>query len=66
MVFLFGCVGASMINLPISKQYKQVNGLQKRVLHHATLFNDQGSEYLITIGIGTPIQNFTVSLDTGR
>lgn len=62
-----GCVSASMINLPITKRYKGLkNGLQERGLHQATLFNDQGSEYLITIGIGTPIQNFTVSLDTGR
>lgn len=68
LVFIlwFACVGATMISLPITKKYKQSNGLQKRVLHQAMLFNDQGSEYLINIGIGTPIQNFTVSLDTGR
>ncbi|KAI7889465.1 aspartic peptidase domain-containing protein [Mucor mucedo] len=54
-----------MISLPITKRYNTLNGVQKRGLHQATLFNDQGSEYLITIGIGTPIQNFTLSLDTG-
>ena len=30
------------------------------------LYNDQGSQYLVQVGIGTPPQNFTVTLDTGR
>ncbi|KAI7875476.1 acid protease [Lichtheimia hyalospora FSU 10163] len=29
------------------------------------LYNDQGSQYLVAVGIGTPPQNFTVTLDTG-
>ncbi|KAI9275503.1 aspartic peptidase domain-containing protein, partial [Phascolomyces articulosus] len=29
------------------------------------LYNDQGSQYLVQVGIGTPPQNFTVTLDTG-
>lgn len=57
-----------IITLPIVKQQQQRrNHLHKRsVTHYAQLFNDHGSEYLINIGIGTPIQNFTLSLDTGR
>lgn len=55
-----------VITLPIVKQQRR-NHLEKRtVTHYAQLFNDHGSEYLINIGIGTPIQNFTLSLDTGR
>lgn len=54
-----------VITLPIVKQQRR-NHLEKRtVTHYAQLFNDHGSEYLINIGIGTPIQNFTLSLDTG-
>lgn len=32
----------------------------------ANLYNDAGSEYLVTVGIGTPAQEFLVALDTGR
>ncbi|KAI7886066.1 acid protease, partial [Lichtheimia hyalospora FSU 10163] len=31
----------------------------------AQLYNAQGSEYLVQVAIGTPPQNFTVTLDTG-
>ena len=40
--------------------------LDKRAEHNAPLYNDQGSQYLVQVGIGTPAQNFTVTLDTGR
>lgn len=54
------------ISLPIEKA-NQVKRLQKRsAAHSLQLYNNNGAEYLINIGIGTPIQNFTVSLDTGR
>lgn len=54
------------ISLPIEKT-NQVKRLQKRsAAHSLRLYNNDGAEYLINIGIGTPIQNFTVSLDTGR
>ncbi|OBZ82782.1 Mucorpepsin [Choanephora cucurbitarum] len=39
--------------------------LDKRAEHNAPLYNDQGSQYLVQVGIGTPAQNFTVTLDTG-
>ncbi|KAG0766832.1 hypothetical protein G6F32_006578 [Rhizopus arrhizus] len=29
------------------------------------MYNDEGSQYLVRVGIGNPIQNFTVALDTG-
>lgn len=58
------------ISLPIQKQSHQIwhrrTALEKRDGHPAKLYNDEGSEYLITVGIGTPPQNFTVALDTGR
>lgn len=65
-ILLFAYVNASSIILPITKRHKHINGLQKRAQHYTPLFNDEGSEYLVNIGIGTPIQNFTLSLDTGR
>ncbi|KAI9268596.1 aspartic peptidase domain-containing protein [Helicostylum pulchrum] len=64
-ILLFAYVNASSIILPITKRHKPINGLQKRAQHYTPLFNDEGSEYLVNIGIGTPIQNFTLSLDTG-
>ncbi|KAI8967350.1 aspartic peptidase domain-containing protein [Mycotypha africana] len=33
--------------------------------YKAPLYNDQGSQYLIQVGVGTPPQNFAVTLDTG-
>ncbi|EIE76775.1 hypothetical protein RO3G_01479 [Rhizopus delemar RA 99-880] len=38
---------------------------KKRDSHTASLYNDQGSQYLIQVNIGTPAQTFTVTLDTG-
>ncbi|CAO3597542.1 unnamed protein product [Absidia cylindrospora] len=43
--------------------------LQKRQqsssTYQAPLYNDQGSQYLVSISVGTPPQNFSVTLDTG-
>ncbi|KAI8149028.1 aspartic peptidase domain-containing protein [Fennellomyces sp. T-0311] len=39
--------------------------ISKRDPFHTKLYNDQGSQYLVQVGIGTPPQNFTVTLDTG-
>ncbi|KAI8052661.1 aspartic peptidase domain-containing protein [Thamnidium elegans] len=64
-ILLFAYVNASSIILPITKRHQPINALRKRAQHYTPLFNDAGSEYLVTIGIGTPIQNFTLSLDTG-
>jgi hypothetical protein len=52
------------------KRYQRLNEhlkLNKRAdPSNAALYNDQGSQYLIEVGIGTPPQNFAVTLDTGR
>lgn len=53
------------IHLPIFKN-ERVKINKRSEVHHAMLYNNDGSEYLVNIGIGTPIQNFSVSLDTGR
>lgn len=66
LLFVAGYINATSISLPITKRYPQGNRLKKRIQYNSKLFNDDGSEYLIKIGVGTPIQNFTVSLDTGR
>jgi hypothetical protein len=44
----------------------QMEKFGKRANYMTSLYNDLGSQYLINIGIGTPVQNFTVTLDTGR
>ncbi|ORZ21107.1 aspartic peptidase domain-containing protein [Absidia repens] len=44
---------------------KRKRSLDKRDPFQAALYNDDGSQYLIEIGVGTPAQNFTVTLDTG-
>lgn len=38
----------------------------KRANNDISLYNANGKEYLIEIGIGTPPQFFNVTLDTGR
>jgi hypothetical protein len=51
------------------KRYQRMNEnmkLGKRDPTNAPLYNDQGSQYLIEVGIGTPPQSFAVTLDTGR
>ncbi|CAO0801696.1 unnamed protein product [Mucor circinelloides] len=49
------------------KRYQILNKrkLDKRDPFNAALYNDQGSQYLIDVGIGTPPQHFAVTLDTG-
>jgi hypothetical protein len=64
------CIASSIaipnvIRLPIIKN-ERVKLDKRSEVHHAKLYNNDGSEYLVNIGIGTPIQNFSVSLDTGR
>lgn len=54
------------IRLPIIKNECRAKLNKRSEVHHAKLYNNDGSEYLVNIGIGTPIQNFSVSLDTGR
>lgn len=50
----------------ISSIQKRNKALVKRDPFMASLYNDAGSQYLIDISIGTPSQNFSVTLDTGR
>lgn len=50
----------------ISAMQKRNSALTKRDPFLASLYNDQGSQYLIDISVGTPAQNFSVTLDTGR
>jgi hypothetical protein len=46
---------------------KRYNKLNRRAdTYNTPLYNDQGSQYLIEVGIGTPPQKFPVTLDTGR
>ncbi|KAI9266235.1 aspartic peptidase domain-containing protein [Helicostylum pulchrum] len=66
---------AQVLRLPITRQsrpdpiissiQKRNAALVKRDPFLASLYNDQGSQYLIEISVGTPPQNFSVTLDTG-
>ncbi|KAI7886067.1 acid protease [Lichtheimia hyalospora FSU 10163] len=70
---------ADTIRLPIYKQHtwksKRFSYHQKKLdirstpantdTSKASLYNDAGSEYLVTVGVGTPAQKFLVALDTG-
>ncbi|KAI7897322.1 aspartic peptidase domain-containing protein [Mucor mucedo] len=68
-------VNAQTIRLPISRQrradpmisaiQKRNAGLTKRDPFLASLYNDQGSQYLVEVSVGTPAQTFAVTLDTG-
>lgn len=56
---------------PLQVARKRFQAIQKRQLgkrdpFQAPLYNDQGSQYLIEVGIGSPVQTFAVTLDTGR
>ncbi|KAH8555542.1 aspartic peptidase domain-containing protein [Umbelopsis sp. PMI_123] len=58
--------GKRIVRVPF-KKVARPNGhrLTKRDPFQTTLYNDDGSQYLITVNIGTPAQTFTVALDTG-
>lgn len=51
---------------PVISSIQQKIGLTKRDSFNASLYNDEGSQYLIDVSIGTPAQSFSVTLDTGR
>lgn len=59
---------SSVVRLPLlRRQHPHGSSRRKRDgPFSAQLYNDQGSEYLIQVAIGTPPQKFTVTLDTGR
>ncbi|KAI8882876.1 acid protease [Backusella circina FSU 941] len=45
------------------QKYTKLN--RRAGVYNAPLYNDQGSQYLIEVGIGSPPQKFPVTLDTG-
>lgn len=52
---------------PVISALQKRNGMDKRDGGFSTsLYNDAGSQYIIQVSIGTPAQNFSVTLDTGR
>lgn len=59
-----------LVRLPIKRRPRSGNvdpaSLRKRDPFSGPLYNDQGSQYLVEVGVGTPAQNFTVTFDTGR
>lgn len=62
-----------MLRIPITRRSRpdpiisaHINKFGKRDNYMSKLFNDLGCQYLIDISVGTPGQNFTVTLDTGR
>jgi hypothetical protein len=62
-------VNKRMLRVPFEKVAKQNSGghrLIKRDPFQTSLYNDDGSQYLINVNIGTPAQTFSVALDTGR
>ncbi|KAI9320501.1 aspartic peptidase domain-containing protein [Dichotomocladium elegans] len=56
-----------ILRVPLIRSHKHSaqHEFSKRESFESKLYNDQGSQYLIEVGIGTPPQNFTVTLDTG-
>lgn len=62
-----------LLRVPITRRSRpdpiistRMKKLEKRDNYMAKLFNDLGCQYLIDISVGTPGQNFTVAIDTGR
>lgn len=59
-------VDPPLLRLPLMRKSAPLHQFNKRDPFSTPLYNDQGSQYLVSVGIGTPPQNFTVTLDTGR
>jgi hypothetical protein len=57
-----------LLRIPIKKNYisPQNRRLRQRDTTSTPLYNANGKEYLIQVGVGTPPQYFNVTLDTGR
>ncbi|KAI8149029.1 aspartic peptidase domain-containing protein [Fennellomyces sp. T-0311] len=56
---------ATTIKLPIYKRLHHERRQDSNRTSISRLYNDEGSEYLIRVGVGSPPQNFTLALDTG-
>ncbi|KAI9313938.1 aspartic peptidase domain-containing protein [Dichotomocladium elegans] len=65
IVLLPAPILAKTIHLPLRRASASLSSATVGMNGTAKLYNDEGSEYLIRIGIGTPPQEFTVALDTG-
>ncbi|CEP07799.1 hypothetical protein [Parasitella parasitica] len=52
-----------VLRFPIIEQ--PTSQIEKRDIGIASLFNFNSKEYIIKVGLGTPVQNFNVTLDTG-
>ena len=77
-IFLAEATATTTIRFPIIKHPTSSYRHEKRQSNNITtvtprpttekskLYNDEASEYLIRVGVGTPPQNFTLALDTGR
>lgn len=57
-----------VLRFPIirSQPTNNVQRLHKRDMSGAQLYNANGKEYLVEVGVGTPPQLFNLTLDTGR
>jgi hypothetical protein len=56
-----------LIRIPLKQRKKPLHELyQKRDAFKSSLYNSEGSLYLISVSIGTPPQTFDLALDTGR
>ncbi|KAI8060021.1 aspartic peptidase domain-containing protein [Gongronella butleri] len=59
-----------LVRAPFYRRTTRANWIRNRVAMakrdgQSTIFNDQGSQYLLDVNIGTPGQTFTVAMDTG-
>ncbi|KAI8150369.1 aspartic peptidase domain-containing protein [Fennellomyces sp. T-0311] len=68
----FAYASDPVIRMPLirkGRSFSTINArrrsLDKRDPFQTSLYNDGGSQYLVEVGVGSPAQNFTVTLDTG-
>ncbi|KAI8339572.1 aspartic peptidase domain-containing protein [Chlamydoabsidia padenii] len=55
----------SLIRLPFVERSNSLGNFARRDGYKSLLYNSHGTQYLVTLSIGTPGQKFTVTLDTG-
>ena len=56
-----------VLRLPLKQLDRSRGDLQKRDgSNKVPLYNANGKEYLIEVGVGTPPQYFNLTMDTGR